>query len=145
MLYGTRFIGGETFEHENVYYYFKDCFDEKYNGGEEEKLHDLLTTPHYLFNRTNRNGLKFIRNRNQIFIFRAVVLNTYYNRFTYCRQLDTFFMVRIAGVPIPRQGLFLWQYVSILTIVTAGFVAWYFIFARFNTWTVRIPTHAHRV
>ncbi|ODM95245.1 hypothetical protein Ocin01_11426 [Orchesella cincta] len=133
LLNSTKYIGVGTSIHENIYKYYKNCF----NASEltnREQPYQLHSSAFYMFNLTNRNRIKFKRQRNQLFIFRAVVLNTYYNRFTYCKLLDTFFMVRVAGIPIPRQGLALWHCIVVILLVAGGFFLSYVFFYRFYTW-----------
>lgn len=129
----TKEIGKfeEVFEHENIYLYYKDCFSSDPSQGEREQSQNLYVSPFYFFNKTNDNQIKFLRKRNQLFIFRAAVLNTKYNRFTYCKHLDTYFMVRVTGIPIPRQGLHPFMYVAILLFVLLFLIISYVFFSRF--------------
>ncbi|CAL8118336.1 unnamed protein product [Orchesella dallaii] len=133
LLNTSLFIDKGTSPHENVYKYYESCFDES-NPSSRELPYQLSATFFYLFNHTNENSIKFKRLRNQIFVFRAVVLNTDYNRFTYCRTLETFFFLRVTGIPIPRQALKVWHYFMIVLFVTVCFFLSYVFFHTFYTW-----------
>ncbi|CAL8118378.1 unnamed protein product [Orchesella dallaii] len=133
LLNTTNYIGVGSTVHENVYKYYKDCFNSSDITNREQPF-ELHKTSFYLFNLTNHNRIKFKRQRNQMFIFRAVIVNTHFNRFTYCKLLDTFFMVRVAGIPIPRQGLALWHCLIVVLSVAGGFFLSYIFFYKFYTW-----------
>ncbi|ODM91996.1 hypothetical protein Ocin01_14685 [Orchesella cincta] len=133
LLNTSSYIGRGTSPHENVYKYYENCFDES-DESSREFPYQLSTTFFYLFNLSNHNSIKFKRQRNQIFVFRAVVLNTDYNRFTYCRTLETFFFLRVTGIPIPRQALKIWHYFLIVLFVAVCFFLSYLFFHTFYTW-----------
>lgn len=140
LLSGTREIGGDNFVHENVYRYYKECFDVNVAGFNNTKEDNLVSTTYPLFNKTNHNTIRFEKNRNQIFVFRAEVVNTAYNRFTYCKYLDTFFMVRVSGVPIPRERLTWYVYLLVFATVIIILITTYFMFTKYAIWTVRQTT-----
>jgi len=75
----------------------------------------LQRRPYYVFNRTNLNAFKLARKRNYVYIIRAVVVNTEYNRFTYCVR-NSYKMAHLSQ-PIPNTIVrFLTYLVPILII-----------------------------
>lgn len=105
----------------------------------------LSFSEYRLSNTTNYNRIRFdvadashnfrrTKNRNQFLLFRAVVVNTDFNRFTYCQLMDTFFLVRIVGMQAPRKGLDTLTYVCIILGLIIFLIIVYLIFAYCYTW-----------
>jgi len=99
-----------------------------------------------LTNLTNQNKLRFdvttsnrTKNRNQIYILRAAVINTYFNRFTYCQLMDTVFLLRITGLSAPREAIQILDFATIVGTILAFFISIYLVFYKFYTWKLDIP------
>ena len=105
----------------------------------------LSSQYYHLINQTNRNRMRFdvlsperTKNRNQIYVFRAAVVNTYYNRFTYCKLMDSFFMIRITGIPAPRKGLSYDRYAILVVVLILFLTVIYLYFSYFYMWKLDV-------